>query len=64
MEKVLIDNIITDKDAMEVLGKKRSTFYHWKKTKPLEVALVKEALLFRKIQDSANKRFEVLSVIR
>jgi len=59
-----VDKIVTDSVVIDVLGKKRSTYYYWKKTKPLEVALIKEAILLRKAQKGLTRTFEVLNAIR
>ena len=45
-----IEIILTEQEIMKSISKKRSTFYHWKKTKPKEYELVREALMNRKMQ--------------
>ena len=46
-----IEIILTEKEIMDSLSKKPSTFYHWKKTKPREYELIREALMNRKMQN-------------
>ncbi len=40
--------ILTDKEIMKALDKKRSTYYQWKKNRPKEYELIREALVLRK----------------
>lgn len=45
-----LELMLTEKEIMNAISKKPSTFYHWKKTKPKEYELIREALMNRKMQ--------------
>jgi len=46
--KIVIE--ITEKEIMEAIDKKKSTFFHWKRTRPLEYKLIRECLAIHKLQ--------------
>jgi hypothetical protein len=46
---VIIQATLTDQEIMDELNKKKSTFYHWKKTKYKEYKLIREAMIQRKV---------------
>lgn len=40
---------------MEKVERPRSSYYHWKKTKPIEYKLIKKALIMEKVDEAIIK---------
>lgn len=48
---------ISASEIMEAINKPKSTFYDWKKRRPEEFKLIKEALLKRKLEEKLRLEF-------